>query len=46
MRRPYHNVFSQVRKDVESSALNKSCPCNRVMLEECHGGLKPLKDLP
>ena len=38
MRRPYHGVFSQVRKDVKSSDLTKSCPCNRVMLEECYVG--------
>lgn len=34
MCRPYHGVFSQLRKDVKFSDTNKSCPCTRVTLEQ------------
>lgn len=44
MRRPCHNVFSWVRKDVKSSDWNKSCPCNGWCLRDALWGLKPLKD--
>lgn len=43
--RPYHDVFSQLRKDVKSSDSAKSCPCTRETLEQRSVGAQALKDL-